>query len=151
MAFLRLFDAHACLNMPKHAQTCQACPDMPQHAPTCYNMPRHVQTYPDMPYHAPDMLEPDVEHVVTRRYSSQRQLSLNLALSVQKGPIYLIFQISKTALRISQIFGTQLGDHKTRKMYWPLFRKKSVIFFISNFLAKIAVFEGFSNFSQKRL
>ena len=33
-------------------------------------MPRHVQTYPDMPYHAPDMLEPDVEHVVTRRYSN---------------------------------------------------------------------------------
>ena len=50
---------------------------------------------------------------------------------------------SKTALTIFLIFSMNVHHYKGKKLTRRFFRKKSRFFFISNFMLKIAIFEGF--------
>ena len=50
---------------------------------------------------------------------------------------------SKTALTIFLIFSMNVHHYKGKKLTRRFFRKKCRFFFISNFMLKIAIFEGF--------
>ena len=50
---------------------------------------------------------------------------------------------SKTALTIFLIFSMNVHHYKGKKLTRRFFQKKSRFFFISNFMLKIAIFEGF--------